>query len=200
MSASLLLAMAVAASVAEVAPDEAFSEEIRGALGSEPVEVVKDGAAWMRIWPAAAAPASKEENPPGANFGSLGSGILVGALRLGAAWTDYRGNTVAPGDYTLRAWLLPEDGNHMGVAIWRDFLLLSPAAEDRSAAPRGEETLFAASNKAAGKPHPAVLALFPVPEGKGVGGVFENELGQQTVVVQIGGVRVGLVVVGEGEH
>lgn len=200
MSASLLLAVAVAASVAEVPPDDAFSEEVRGALGLKPVEVVKDGAAWMTIWPVAVAPESKGQNPPGANFAALGSGTLVGGLRLESAWTDYKGTTVAPGDYTLRAWFLPEDGNHMGVAIWRDFLLLSPAAEDRSASPRGEETLFAASNKAAGRPHPAVLALFPVPEGKGVAQVFDNELGQSTVVVETGGIRVGLVVVGEGEH
>ncbi len=202
MSASVLLAVAfaLAASVAEVLPAESFSEEIRGALGSKPVEVAKNGATWMTIWPVAVAPASKREPPPGANFGSLEPGTLVGALRLEAAWTDYKGNGISPGDYTLRAWLLPEDGNHMGVAIWRDFLLLSPAAEDRSSAPRGEEALFAASNKAAGKPHPAVLALFPVPEGKKVGEVFENEPGQQAVIFEVGGVRLGLVVVGEGEH
>jgi hypothetical protein len=200
MSATLLFAVAIAASVAEVAPDEGFSEEVRSALGSKPVDIAKDGATWMTIWPVASAPASNGEIPPGSNFGSLDPGTLVGALRLAAAWTDYKGNPVAPGVYTLRAWLLPEDGNHMGVAMWRDFLLLSPAAEDRSAAASGEEALFAASNKAAGKPHPAVLALFPVPEGKGVGEVFENDVGQRTVVVEVGGVRAGLVVVGEGEH
>lgn len=88
----------------------------------------------------------------------------------------------------------------MGVAIWRDFLLLSPASDDRNAAPLEEAALLRASNKAARKPHPAVLALFPVPEGKGVGAVFANELGQPTVVVVLGGVSLGLVVAGEGEH
>jgi hypothetical protein len=198
MSALVLLAVAIAAAPADLAPPGTLSDEVRAVLSSRPIEVARDGKAWLTLWPVKAAPASKGTNPPGAEFASVGSGSLLGVLRLGAGWTDYRGNAVAAGDYTLRYGLLPEDGNHMGVAVWRDFVLLIPAATDRDPAPLAENALLAGARKSAGKPHPAVLSLFPAPDGLAAGAVFDNEVGQPTVVVDVAGIRVGFVVVGEG--
>jgi hypothetical protein len=62
--------------------------------------------------------------------------------------------------YTLRYQLLPQDGNHMGVAPNPDFLLASPVAADS----RPEQSyvyrkLVALSARSTGTNHPAVIAL-----------------------------------------
>ncbi|MBI4421049.1 MAG: hypothetical protein HY560_09505, partial [Gemmatimonadetes bacterium] len=54
---------------------------------------------------------------------------------------------------------------HMGVAPYRDFLLLGPAAEDATVDPRGFDDLVALSKKASGSTHPAVWSL-PAPDDK----------------------------------
>jgi hypothetical protein len=64
----------------------------------------------------------------------------------------------------------------------------------------GEDDLFVHSRRAVGKSHPAVLGVFPVPDGTAPPAVFENELGQETLALKLGGAVMGLVVVGEGEH
>ncbi len=51
-------------------------------------------------------------------------------VRFPQGMSDYRGQSLPPGVYTLRYQLLPQDGNHMGVAPNPDFLLASPAASD----------------------------------------------------------------------
>ena len=54
----------------------------------------------------------------------------MGVIHFPAAAKDYRGQGVKAGYYTLRYELVPQDGNHMGVSQYRDFLLLVPAAKD----------------------------------------------------------------------
>lgn len=200
MTSLVFLAAAITAAAVDRAPAGSFSQEIRAALSSRPIEISRDGAKWITLWPVHAAPASRGTNPPGARLGAVGAGRLLGALHVESGWSDYRGNAVAAGDYTMRYGLLREDGNHMGVALWRDFVLLVPSATDRDPAPLAEESLLDGARKSSGKSHPAVLSLFPVPEGLEAGAVFDNEVGQPTVVVDLGGMRVGFVVVGEGER
>ena len=70
--------------------------------------------------------------------------------------SDYRGQAIPPGSYTLRYAMLPQDGNHMGVAPNPDFLLAIPAAIDSD--PQ-QNYLF--RKLAAAKP-PVRIANFPV--------------------------------------
>ena len=59
---------------------------------------------------------------------------------------------------------LSVNGDHLGVAPQRDFLVLTPAADDKdpNATPAFDE-LMAMSKKASGTPHPAVLSMEPPP-------------------------------------
>ena len=57
----------------------------------------------------------------------------------------------------------PMDGDHMGTAPYSEFLLLSPAAEDKTPATMEAKKLQEMSGKTTGG-HPGVLLLFP---GKG---------------------------------
>jgi hypothetical protein len=104
--------------------------------------------------------ASQEKDSPGALYPKLAPSAFVGIVKLAQGMSDFRGQSIAAGLYTLRYELLPQDGNHMGVAPNPDFLLASPAADDS----RPEQLfvprkLVALSAKATGTGHPAVIAL-----------------------------------------
>ncbi|MBI1310531.1 hypothetical protein GC176_04420 [bacterium] len=89
-------------------------------------------------------------------------GQLIGALRIaeGAEYTDFRGQEMKAGTYTLRYGLQPMDGNHAGTSETSDFLLALPAAVDTK--PEGiasKEELAKESAQAAGSTHPAIFSL-----------------------------------------
>lgn len=94
-------------------------------------------------------------------------GELVGAIRFPEADKpgDFRGQAIAPGTYTLRYGLQPNDGNHLGTSDVRDFLLACPPKTDVD--PKRVEKLkdlFKLSAKAAGTTHPTVFLLLAPPE------------------------------------
>ena len=74
--------------------------------------------------------AANPDTSPDVLYGKIAEGSLVGVIHFPAAAKDYRGQGVKAGYYTLRYELVPQDGNHMGVSQYRDFLLLVPAAKD----------------------------------------------------------------------
>lgn len=119
------------------------------------------GAALAEIWfgkaiAAAAMPASESDIV----YGAITPGDFVGVLHVDKATTDFRGQPIQPGYYTLRYELVPQDGNHMGVSENRDFLLLVPAALD---ADPGKTLAFndvvKLSRKATNTGHPTVLTM-----------------------------------------
>ena len=59
---------------------------------------------------------------------------LLGVVRYPERFRDRRGQTIKPGVYTMRYSFYPMNGNHQGVALQRDFAILSPAASDTDAA------------------------------------------------------------------
>jgi len=176
---------------------------LRAALVEPGHRVTKDGEVLAELW-------LVREPPPGGGanegalsveFGALASSALVGVVHFPETWIDYRDTELPPGVYTLRYWVQPADGDHMGVSQYRDFLLLSPAAADGDpAALFEEEPLLALSEKASGRVHPAVIALFPVhDEPAGGAAVVRNDLDQLTLAVA-GHDRVyGFVFEGHGD-
>ncbi|HVA01988.1 MAG TPA: hypothetical protein VMV34_10060 [Terriglobia bacterium] len=93
-------------------------------------------------------------------YGKVAPGSLIGVIHFADPAKDYRGQDIKAGYYTLRYELIPEDGNHMGVSQYRDFLLLVPAADD----PDGSKPLtfketVSLSRKAANTGHPGVMLL-----------------------------------------
>jgi len=92
-------------------------------------------------------------------YPELSNGEFVGVLHLPKGMTDFRGQTVTAGTYTLRYQLLPQDANHLGVSPNPDFLLATPAASDtKPDAAYSYDKLVALSAKSTGA-HPAVIAL-----------------------------------------
>src|SRR4030095_6459640 len=62
----------------------------------------------------------------GPGWSGVDSGTLVGAVRVTGTFKEIRGKAVAPGGYTLRYGQQPQNGDHLGISPFRDFLLLSP--------------------------------------------------------------------------
>ena len=114
---------------------------------------------YCEIWLRAGIPAGKTD-AQGALYTSIGESTLVGVIRFAKATTDFRGQAVKPGVYTLRYAVHPADGNHLGISPIRDFLAMVPVAMDQNpdAQPKFEE-LMKMSAKVAGTNHPGVISL-----------------------------------------
>lgn len=174
---------------------------IQSALGKEALAVKLGGETAARFW---LVPTAKSAPSPstqlGVSLGAVEPGSLVGVVQITGTWTDYKKNPIQAGVYTLRYCVMPADGNHMGVAIYRDFLLLLPPAHD----PGPEQTIsyddmVSASVMAAGVPHPAVLSLFPVWDEISEPKLLKNDVDQWMLGVKLGDLTFGLVVEGHGE-
>ena len=82
-------------------------------------------------------------------------------IRFDSDGFDRRGQRVQRGVYTLRYGIMPMNGSHEGAAPQRDFLLLTPAAEDRDLnATPDFDAVVAMSRKASHTAHPAVLSFW----------------------------------------
>jgi hypothetical protein len=131
-------------------------------------------------------------------------GTLVGAVQVSAAYSDVRGRLIKPGVYTMRYGVQPDNGDHLGVSPFRDFLLLSPAAIDTAPAPRGHEGTIETSKQTIGGSHPAVLSIDPPAAKEPVLSTHKTDLGLEALVVEVPGpggtpVRFGIVLVGRIE-
>jgi hypothetical protein len=139
----------------------------------------------------------------GVTYPQIAQGTLVGVLRLPADVKDYRKQRVKAGVYTLRFAITPENGNHMGVAPQRDFLLASPAAADQDPATLTLDQTLTLSKKATGSSHPSVWSLSSAESSpKALPSVFHLDDGDmwlvefQVVLGASGHVNMALVVVG----
>jgi hypothetical protein len=184
------------------APPSELAAAVRDGLGAGGgLRVVLDGEPLAEIWLNQALPAGGNGAAGGFGvaFPGMTKGGLVGAVRLLREWSDYRGSRVAAGVYTLRYAVEPADGAHTGVSLYRDFLILVPAAADDGRAASTADELVAAGRGSTGGAHPAVLALFP-PVGEGeTPRIADNELGQPMLVATSGEAILGLVLAGRGD-
>ena len=86
-------------------------------------------------------------------------GQLIGLVHYSRKTTDFRGQSISRGWYTLRYGLQPVDGNHVGTSPTRDFLLLVAAENDEAKKAWDLEELEELSAEAAGSAHPAMICL-----------------------------------------
>lgn len=114
---------------------------------------------WLKavatVAPANASPDILQNNLP--------VGTLLGALQVVSPdFADARGQKIKPGLYTMRYAQIPQDGNHMGVSEYRDFVLLAPAAADTQLDKAlSFDEVVNLSRKASGTGHPAALSMAP---------------------------------------
>lgn len=148
-------------SAATPAPQE-LAAPVSAALSGSAMRVSGASGPLCEIWIVKTLqPAATPDTSLGVNFGAIPQGALVGAVKFDAAGSDYRGQPIKPGAYTLRYMLQPVDGNHQGVSPYRDYLLAVPAALDTNAGNLTTDDLLKLSRKSAGTGHPSVWSLVP---------------------------------------
>lgn len=144
----------------EAAPPEELAPQIVAQISSTGFKVIKGKSRTVcEIWPAKQWELTEGFTPTPMILYGLKPGSLVGALRFPRKGADFRDQEIASGAYTLRYGNQPVDGNHVGTFATRDFLLMVPAADDKSPDTIGDEDLFAESAESAGSSHPAILPL-----------------------------------------
>jgi len=112
-------------------PEPDLLQSVRQVLEPKGYRVaLDDGSVACELWLRKSVPSQPKKDVQGAIYTELGESTLVGVLHFPQASTDYRGQAIPAGFYTLRYELLPNDGNHLGAAPNRDFLLLIPAGSD----------------------------------------------------------------------
>lgn len=142
-------------------PPPEVAPAIAQALQKDGMKITNNGTAYCEIWfrtTLPSGPATTEEN---VSLPTVPMGTLLGVIRFDGKGADRRGQTIKAGVYTLRYGIMPINGDHQGAAPQRDFLLMTPAAEDKdlNAAPNFD-ALVAMSRKASGTPHPAVVSFW----------------------------------------
>jgi hypothetical protein len=136
---------------------------LAGRLDPQGTRLLSGGNPLCDLWWVKGVPTIKSTGTsPDILYGNLQIGTFVGVIQILAPAEDFRHQKLPPGVYTLRYGQIPQDGNHMGVSQYRDFLLLSPVAADTQldTAP-GFDDLVNLSRKTAGTGHPAVMSLIP---------------------------------------
>ncbi len=168
--------------------------ELAGGIAARlaPAAKVVAGDATLEIWLV-----QKLETSGGPGWSGVESGTLAGAMRVSGTFKEIRGKTVKPGVYTLRYGQQPQNGDHLGISPFREFLLLSPAAIDTDPKVLGFDGAVALSKDVIGTAHPASLSLDPPDSAPGAAlSAYKNESGHDGVVLQIGELKFGLIVVG----
>jgi hypothetical protein len=172
-------------------PPATLADPIKATLGEKGYRVLDEsGKPYVDVWVRKDAPAkAKPSGPSGAvQYPFLSEGELLGAVRYAGEGHDFRDQPIPTGVYTLRYGLQPENGDHLGVSLFRDFALVVPGAKDTSAEDLSAAKLEARSAEAAGSTHPGVLMLLAPPaESKGEPAmVHDQEANTWGVVVPLG--------------
>ena len=141
---------------------QGLSPAIAKLLAAEGFQVAAKKGAVVEIWLLKEVALKPDFKPGFTQMYPFASGQLLGALVVpeGAKFTDFRGQAMSPGTYTLRYGLQPMDGNHVGTSQTFDFMLALPAKGDVGTEPiKTFAELAKISAKAAGSAHPAIFSL-----------------------------------------
>jgi hypothetical protein len=140
--------------------------DITSALNAQGYRILDgQGKPFADLWLRKSIPAkSKPSGTKGViQFPFLSESELIGLMQLHGAAHDYRDQELSKGLYTLRYGHQPVNGDHLGVSPFGDYVLLLPAAKDKSLAVLPRKQLETQSAETAGSSHPAVLFMLAVP-------------------------------------
>jgi hypothetical protein len=144
-------------------PPKELAEPVRALLAERSLQFLDGkGEVLAELWVRKEVPAKATEAQVkgGLTYREVPETTLLGAVRFPKPISDYRKQKVPAGVYTLRLAIQPMDGDHMGTAPYNEFLLASPAVDDKSTGPLEPKALQEMSAKVTNS-HPAVFLLFP---------------------------------------
>jgi hypothetical protein len=189
-------------------PGGDVSQAIQGTLQPEGESLLdSSGKTLCEVWlRKQLAPAANPDSAANVLYGKIAQGSLVGVIHFPEATKDFRGQAIKAGYYTLRYELVPEDGNHMGVSQYRDFLLLVPAAKDTDdTKPVTFTDAIKLSRDSTDTGHPGVMLMDSVSDSnKTFPAVFQdysqNWALQMQATLGSGGVKLPLAIVLVGQY
>jgi hypothetical protein len=153
--------------------DSPVPDAVWQVLDPDGYRVVLDDGPFCEIWLRKSVPASSGKANEEALFPQLAPSTMVGIINFLKSSTDYKGDPIKTGFYTLRYELLPADGNHLGVAPNPDFLLILPPSDSDPNAQLNFQDMVGLSRKATGSSHPGPLNM--VQPGKALPGVSQDD-------------------------
>jgi hypothetical protein len=179
--------------------EASIADAIKAAVEDKGLRVTDEkGKAIADVWFAKKVEATGKE-VMGANFGNIPEGTLLGVIHFPANTSDYRGQAVKAGYYTLRYALILENGAHLGVSPTRDFVLLCAPADDKDPQAIAPPELIKLSMKASGSGHVSPWNIV-LPETKdGLPKVVKTEEGHVVLDVSVSGIQLGLTLIGKTE-
>jgi hypothetical protein len=180
-------------------PPAELAPGIAQALNKSGFQISNNGAAYCELWLRESLPShpatGQNAAPPNVTLPNLPQGALLGVIRFDSDGFDRRGQRISPGVYTLRYGIMPMNGSHEGAAPQRDFLLLTPAAEDRDLnATPDFDAVVAMSRKASHTGHPAVLSFWKAETDSP--GFSQQDDTDWVLEAKIGDTPVAIIVVG----
>jgi hypothetical protein len=182
------------------APPADLNPAIAGVLQKDGIRVLDGKTVVAELWFRTNLPSGPKTTEDAVTLATVPHGALLGAIRLPERGADRRGQTLKPGLYTLRFSYHPQNGDHQGVEPQRDFLVLSPAADDKDPnANLGFNALMELSRKASSTPHPAVLSFWKAEAGA-TPGIAAGADGEWVLQTKIGDQPVSVIVVGKNAH
>ena len=188
------------------APD-GVSDTLKALVQPQGYRIVSDqGALWCEVWIRKEIANLNKPASPEAKYPALHLEELVGLMKFSSPGSDYRGQPIQPGTYTMRYCTILEDGNHLGAAPILDFVLLVPASEDTKDPDALLTTaeVVAMSRKASGTNHPAVINMALPPPASGSAALEKDDLAHWVLKVKTqskpaADLPLGIVVVGHAE-
>ena len=139
---------------------DAVSEALRAKLAKNGHRILdRKGKPYIDLWLTSCATTVRPKGELGLNFSQFGEGSLLGVVRYHRRIEDFRGQPCAPGFYTCRYAIQPEDGDHQGTSNSRDFLALVNAKVDTTPEAKSAKDLVKLSTKVITSGHPAILYL-----------------------------------------
>ncbi|MBI3653220.1 MAG: hypothetical protein HY231_19505 [Acidobacteria bacterium] len=183
--------------------DSTASAALKKNLEEKGVRItLPDGTVIADLWWRKALPTHAKTEVSGAIYTEIQESAVLAVVSFPKLVTDFRGQDIKPGAYTLRYALHPLDGNHMGISPYRDFVLLTPVAEDPNPDAQYKfEELVKLSAKTTGTKHPAMWSLL-APEAKTFPSLSENEHGHMVLTATVktaAGAELPVAVVVKGQ-
>jgi hypothetical protein len=173
LSFLLLIAAIGQGSAAEVkvvdhGPPKEIDAAIREKLQTKAIQLSDGGQAIYEFWFANEIPLKSKSDDSTKALQAIQETTLLAAVQVGKGQHDYKDNDIAPGVYTMRFGLQPQDGDHLGSAEFPYFVVLIPAKADTKPDGMSDfKTMTKASGKATASGHPIVLSLRPAATEKG---------------------------------
>lgn len=141
--------------------DGAVTEAVRHALDEKGYRLTLDDPTPVcELWIRKSVPAQAKKDTEGVAYPNLAESTLIAVIHFPQAAADFRGHRIPAGFYTLRYAIMPNDGNHLGAAPNRDFLLVIPAESDTDPGTIVKpEALVTMSARTTSTKHPSPLSL-----------------------------------------